>query len=183
MRNKLILTLIIFILVGSMTSPVFAQPGFGMGGMGPGMMEVVNSEYEFLIKMIPHHEEAVYNAKILRDNTNRKKMKKFAKDIIEIQTNEIEEMKKYLNKWYPNKTNNYEYQPMMGDYEGLEGEELDYHFLKDMIFHHMGAVMMAQQFIMKGLDEHKEVYLLATSIRNSQRQEIFMMREWIDNWY
>jgi len=38
MRNKLILTLIIFILVGSMTSPVFAQPGFGMES---GMMEAV----------------------------------------------------------------------------------------------------------------------------------------------
>jgi uncharacterized protein (DUF305 family) len=48
----------------------FAQPGFGpaMMGMGPGMIEPVDSEYEFLIKMIPHHEEAVDKAKILIEN-------------------------------------------------------------------------------------------------------------------
>jgi len=52
-----------------------------------------------------------------------------------------------------------------------------------MVFHHMGAVMMSQQLIVQGLDEHREVYLLARSIRDSQRQEIFMMRDWLDSWY
>jgi len=52
-----------------------------------------------------------------------------------------------------------------------------------MVFHHMGAVMMSQQLIVQGLDEHCEVYLLARSIRDSQRQEIFMMRDWLDSWY
>ncbi len=146
-------------------------------------MESVDSEYEFLIKMIPHHEEAVANAKILRDNTDREKMREFAKDIIEVQNQEIKEMEKYLAEWYPNRTNNYQYQSMMGNYQDLKGEELDYAFLQDMIFHHMGAVMMSQQLIMQGLDEHREVYLLARSIRDSQRQEIFMMRDWLDSWY
>jgi uncharacterized protein (DUF305 family) len=92
-------------------------------------------------------------------------------------------MEKYLSEWYPDRTNNYQYQPMMGNYKGLSGEELDYEFLQDMIFHHMGAVMMSQQFIMHILDEHQSVYLLARSIRDSQRQEIFMMRDWLYNWY
>ncbi|MGM0499948.1 MAG: DUF305 domain-containing protein [Bacillota bacterium] len=186
MKRNLIITLIILAIIGTGVNFAFAQPGPGMmgpGRMGPGMMESVDSEYEFLIKMIPHHEEAVANAKILRDNTNREEMREFAKDIIEVQNQEIEEMEKYLAEWYPNRTNNYQYQPMMGDYEGLTGEELDYYFLEDMIFHHMGAVMMSQQLIRQGLDEHREVYLLARSIRDSQRQEIFMMRDWLDNWY
>jgi uncharacterized protein (DUF305 family) len=186
MKRNLIITLIILLVVGVGASFAFAQPGPGMmgpGNMGPGMMESVNSEYEFLVKMIPHHEEAVRNAKILRDNTNREEMREFAKDIIEVQTQEIEEMEKYLAEWYPNRTNNYQYQPMMGDYQGLSGEELDYYFLEDMIFHHMGAVMMSQQLIMQDLAEHQSVYLLAGSIRDSQRQEIFMMRDWLDKWY
>lgn len=192
MQRNLIITLIILAIIGIGFNFVFAQsgPGFGHGMMGmrpgmmgPGMMESVDSEYEFLIKMIPHHEEAVAKAKILRDNTNRKQMREFAKDIIEVQTQEIEEMEKYLNEWYPDRTNNYQYQPMMGNYEGLSGDELDYEFLQDMIFHHMGAVMMSQQLIMQDLDEHQSVYLLAKSIRDSQRQEIFMMRDWLDNWY
>ena len=144
--------------------------------MRHGIMESVDSEYEFLVKMIPHHEEAVTNAQILRDNTNREEMREFAEDISEVQTREIEEMEQYLAEWYPDRTNNYQYRPMMGNYEGLTGEKLDYVFLEDMIFHHMGAVMMSQQLIMQGLDEHQEVYQLARSISNSQHEEIFMMR-------
>ena len=186
MKRNLIITVVILAVIGAGVNFAFAQPGPGMmgpGRMGPGMMESIDSEYEFLIKMIPHHEEAVTNAKILRDNTNREEMREFAKDIIEVQNQEIEEMEKYLAEWYPNRTNDYQYQPMMGDYQDLKGEELDYAFLQDMIFHHMGAVMMSQQLIMQGLDEHREVYLLARSIRDSQRQEIFMMRDWLDSWY
>jgi len=189
MKRYLIITLIMFLILGAAPTFVLAQPGFGPGGMmgpgmmGHGMMESIDSEYEFLVKMIPHHEEAVYNAKILRDNTNREQMREFAEDIIEVQTKEIKEMEEYLAKWYPDRTNNYQYEPMMGDYEGLKGEELDYYFLQDMIFHHMGAVMMSQQLIIQGLDEHKEVYLLAKSIRDSQRQEIFMMQDWLAEWY
>jgi uncharacterized protein (DUF305 family) len=188
MKRRSLLTLIIFLVIGAF-SIVLAQPGFGPGSMpgpgmmGPGMMESVDSEYDFLVKMIPHHEEAVYNAKILRDNTNREEMLEFARDIIKVQTQEIEEMKKYLAEWYPDRTNNYQYQPMMGDYKNLSGEELDYAFLEDMIFHHMGAVMMSQQLIVQDLAEHRSVYLLAQSIRDSQRQEIFMMRDWLDKWY
>jgi uncharacterized protein (DUF305 family) len=47
----------------------------------------------------------------------------------------------------------------------------------------MGAVMMSQQLIVQDLAEHRSVYLLAESIRDSQRQEIFMMRDWLDRWY
>ena len=183
MKKYLIIAMIILTVFAAGSNPAFAQPGPGMMGMGPGMMDSIDSEYEFLVKMIPHHEEAVYNAKILRDNTNREKMREFAKDIIEVQNQEIKEMEKYLAEWYPNRTNNYQYQPMMGNYEGLTGEELDYVFLEDMIFHHMGAVRMSQQLIMWELAEHREVYLLARSIRDSQREEIFMMSDWLDNWY
>ncbi len=178
MKRNLIIVLFILTVIVTGTNFALAQPGPGFG-----MMESVNSEYEFLIKMIPHHEEAVYNAKILRDNTNREKMREFAEDIIEVQTQEIEEMEKYLAEWYPNRTNNYQYEPMMGNYEDLTGEELDYAFLRNMIFHHMGAVMMSQQLITQELDEHQEVYLLAQSIRDSQLQEIFMMQDWLEEWY
>jgi uncharacterized protein (DUF305 family) len=158
---------------------VLAQPGMGMGQM----MEPINSEYEFLIKMIPHHEEAVYTAKILKENTEREEMKNFADKIIETQSKEIEQMKVWLDKWYADRESEYEYQAMMNDYEGLKGEQLDQIFLKDMIFHHMSAVMMSQQLIIKGLAEHEVVYKLAESIRFNQRKEIFQMREWLVSWY
>lgn len=170
---------VLFLILGLAGNLVLAQPGIGMGQM----MESVNSEYEFLVKMIPHHEEAVYTAKILKEYTERDEMKNFADKIIETQSKEIEQMKEWLNKWYADKENNYEYQSMMCDYEGLKGEQLDQVFLEDMIFHHMSAVMMSQQLIIKGLAEHEEVYKLAKSIRFNQRKEIFQMREWLISWY
>ena len=173
---------IVFLILTIAGSSVLAQPGMGPMGHHQ-MMNSINSEYEFLIKMIPHHEEAVYTAKILKEKTNREEMKKFADKIIETQSREIEQMNEWLDKWYPDRENYYEYQAMMGDYENIEGEQLDQVFLQDMIFHHMAAVMMSQQLIVNGLAEHEEVYNLALSIRTNQRNEIFQMREWLGSWY
>lgn len=178
-KSVLFIMILILVLTGN---SVLAQPG--MGPMGnEQMMESINSEYEFLIKMIPHHEEAVYTAKILKEKTNRQEMKEFAEKIIETQNREIEQMNKWLDKWYADKENYYEYQAMMSDYKELSGNQLDQVFLEEMIFHHMSAVMMSQQLIVKGLAEHEEIYELAKSIRTNQRNEIFQMREWLDKWY
>lgn len=160
------------------------QDGRG-GGMGPGMMGhmgvTVNSEYEFLVHMIPHHEEAVYTAGLLMENTEREEMKKFADEIIRTQSEEIEMMISWLEAWYPEKEHDIDYRPMMRNLESLE-EELDRTFLEDMIFHHMEAVMMSQQLLSQGLAEHEEVNALARNIRNNQRKEIIMMRNWLVRW-
>jgi uncharacterized protein (DUF305 family) len=167
----------------------FAPRGrMGPGMMGPGgtmgpMGAFVNSEYDFLVHMIPHHEEAIFTANILKKNTEREEMKKFADDIIRIQSQEIEQMTTWLAIWYPEKDHNIDYHPMMRPLENLKGEELDQAFLEDMIPHHMEAVMMSQQLISRGLAEHEEVALLAINIRNNQRDEIHMMMNWMSRWY
>ena len=154
--------------------------------MGPGMMRSmgvsVNSEYEFLVHMIPHHEEAILTAEILKENTEREEMKRFAEDIIRTQSEEIELMTAWLEAWYPEKDHHINYQPMMRDLENLTGGTLDRVFLEDMIPHHMEAVMMSQQLLSRGLAEHEEVASLARSIRNTQRDEIRMMRSWMAQW-
>ncbi|MBF7096823.1 DUF305 domain-containing protein [Alkalibacter mobilis] len=156
-------------------------------GMGPGMMrgnfEFVDSEYEYLLHMIPHHEEAVRNAKILRDNTVRSEMQDFAEQIIETQQEEIDLMKEWLEIWYPDRPHEIEYEPMMGNYEGLTGQKLDENFLEDMIPHHIEAVRMSQQLIQQGLAEHVEVEELAISIRSKQMDEIHQMSAWLNEWF
>ncbi len=164
-------------------------PGPGRGRMGPGMMgpggrprqmgAFVNSEYDFLVHMIPHHEEAVYTARILKENTKSEEMKRFAEDIIRTQSEEIELMTTWLEAWYPEEEHDIDYQPMMRDLENLEGEDLDRAFLEDMIPHHMEAVMMSQQLLVRGLAEHEEVASLARNIRDTQRDEIHMMNNWL----
>ena len=163
-------------------------PGFRMPMvMRPGMMRMsgpsINSELDFLIHMIPHHEEAVSAAEILKENTEREEMRQFAEDIIQTQSFEIELMETWLESWYPDeRDHDYDYQPMMRDLEGLKGEELDEAFLVDMIPHHMEAIMMSQQLLVRGLAEHEEVAFLAREIRNTQRQEIHRMMAWLSQW-
>ncbi len=53
----------------------------------------------FVEEMIPHHQMAVMMASMLKNGTQRPEMKKLADDIITSQTNEIEQMRKWLSEW------------------------------------------------------------------------------------
>lgn len=54
----------------------------------------------FLEDMIVHHEGAVDMAKELQKGTKRPELQKMAKDIIDVQTNEISMMKAWLRDWF-----------------------------------------------------------------------------------
>ena len=166
-----------------------SRHGFGMMGpgmMGPGMMGSMNvfvdNEYEFLVHMIPHHEEAVATATHLKENTEREEIREFAEGIIRTQSTEIEQMTTWLENWYPDRSHQVDYQSMMRDLDQLKGDVLDQAFLEDMIPHHMAAIMMSQQLLNRGLAEHEEVEILAINIRNSQQNEIQMMMRWLTSW-
>lgn len=160
-----------------------SRHGFSM--MRPGMMNsmnvFINSEYDFLVHMIPHHEEAVATAMYLKENTEREEIKLFAEGIIRTQSAEIEQMTIWLESWYPDRNHQVDYQPMMRDLDTLKGDELDQAFLEDMIPHHMTAIMMSQQLLNRGLAEHEVVNNLARSISSSQRTEIQLMMNWLNN--
>jgi uncharacterized protein (DUF305 family) len=187
------MTYIIFLLTNNGTDRQNLNngPGWMMGSgmmnsemIDSGMMhESIESEHDYLVHMIAHHEEAVSSANILKANTQREEMKKFADDIIKTQSAEIEQMKIWLNTWYPNEDHAIDYQPMMRDLTNLQGDALDQAFLQDMIFHHMDAVMMSQQLITSGFDKHSEIIPFAETIRNTQRDEIHMMRNWLVEWF
>lgn len=143
----------------------------------------VTSELDFLTHMIPHHEEAVVAAEQLRDGTEREEMRRFAAQIIEVQTNEIEQMQTWLDAWYPGEDHTADYQPMMRDLTGLDPDEIDRAFLEDMIPHHMGAVMMAQQLLTRDLAVNPDIEPFARKIADDQRTEIMQMRRWLAEWY
>jgi hypothetical protein len=56
----------------------------------------------FLEDMIVHHRGAVDMAKLLEAGTNRPEMKKFAADIIRVQTAEIAQMEAWEKSWFGN---------------------------------------------------------------------------------
>ncbi len=154
-------------------------------GMGMGMMASMRpqNEPDYLQKMIPHHEEAIATAKLLKAGTNRPEMRKFADDIIRVQSAEIQQMQAWLDRWYPNQKKQAHYMPMMRDLTNLKGDELDRAFLEDMRMHHMGAIMMSHQLLMRNLAKHDEVNKLAESISTSQRNEIHQMQSWLQSWF
>lgn len=195
---------VLLLLIGMMGYIIFllsnnsnAQPNFqnmsgGMMGSGlmntemmdSGMMQAtIENEHDFLVHMIAHHEEAVASATVLKANTNRAEMKQFADTIITTQTAEINQMKGWLDSWYPNVDHQVDYQPMMRDLTNLKGDAVDQAFLQDMIFHHMDAVMMSQQLITSGYADHQELIPFAQTIRDTQRDEIHMMRNWLAEWF
>jgi len=154
----------------------------GIGAMA-GMGMAVASEFDYLTRMIPHHDEAIATASVLQRGTNRQEMRAFAASIIETQTAEVNQMKAWLATWYPGRDTSVTYEPMMRDLAGLGGDALDQAFLDDMIPHHMMAVMMSQQLLMANLARHGEVVPFAGHIRDVQHREIQTMAAWLRGWF
>lgn len=166
-----------------MSSTPWGGPGRGQGPGGSMMHgHAVGSEFQYLTEMVAHHEEAVAAAAELK-RSNRPQMRAFGESIVENQSAQIEQMNEWLARWYPGRSTDVDYQPMMRDLSGLSGDELDEAFLQDMIGHHMVAVMMSQQLLVRGVADHEEVNRLAESIRDDQHAEIFQMRRWLADWF
>lgn len=156
--------------------------GFGQMGMAGGMT-AVESEFDYLARMIPHHEEAIDSAELLLEGTDRPEMEAFARDIIDTQSAEVAQMQEWLADEYPGRDVSVDYEPMMRDLTGLTGDELDQAFLEDMVGHHMAAVMMSQQLLVGDLAEQPEVVPFAEQIRDGQHAEIIQMRGWLADWF
>ena len=159
--------------------------GAGAGAM-PGMHGMhgtrVASEYAYLAEMVAHHEEAVMAARELQ-RSGRPEMREFGESIVESQTAQIDQMEEWLAEWYPDRSGSVDYRPMMRDLDDLAGDELDRVFLEDMVGHHMAAVMMSQQLLVRGVADHDEVEQLARTIRDDQHEEIFQMQQWMRDWF
>lgn len=97
---------------GASVPDAFAGTGHGMGSgmMHGGMMgdtgdisslEVAKPfDKEFIEQMIPHHQMAIMMAQMLKNSTNRSEMKQLADDIIQAQTDEIDQMREWHKVWY-----------------------------------------------------------------------------------
>lgn len=161
------------------------QPGWqGTGGMMLGGIHGMRAANEdvYLAEMVAHHEEAVAAAQQL-ERSPRAEMREFGDAVVASQSAQIEQMQQWLADWYPDRTEQVAYRPMMRDLTGLSGDRLDRVFLQDMIWHHMAAVMMSQQLLVRGVAEHDQVEALAEAIRDEQHAEIFQMQEWLLEWF
>lgn len=73
-----------------------------MMDMTAGLMGKTGDEFDkvFLDEMIVHHQGAVDMAKMVKQNSKRPEMLKFADDIITVQSREIQMMKGWRAAWF-----------------------------------------------------------------------------------
>jgi uncharacterized protein (DUF305 family) len=153
-----------------------AHPRMGMMGQAG-----TTAEPDYLADMVAHHREAVAAARELT-RSERPAMRRFGKAIVRVQSAQIRWMSVWLADWYPEQPASSDYRPMMRDLSGLSGDRLDRAFLRDMIPHHMVAVMMSQRLLMHGT-AHERLARLARSIRDDQHAEIITMSHWLSRWH
>lgn len=153
-----------------------AGPHHGMHAAG------ITTEFGYLSEMVAHHKEAVTAATELR-RSERPQLRALGQSIVASQTAQIAQMNAWVAKWYPGRSTDVDYQPMMRDLTRLSGDRLDRAFLEDMIPHHMMAVMMSQLLLAHGVADHDEVNALAVSIRDEQHAELFWMQRKLEAWF
>lgn len=153
----------------------------------------------FIEQMIPHHEDAITMAQLAETKAKTPEVKQLAKNIINSQGREIDQMKSWYKDWFgrdlPTGKNVMTQHGMMGGTQsmhmGMMGNEtdsarlenaadFDTTFVEDMIPHHQMAVMMAS--MLKGGSSRPEMRKLADDIIAAQTSEINEMRKWITRW-
>jgi uncharacterized protein (DUF305 family) len=135
----------------------------------------VTSELDFLIQMIPHHQEAIDTSRIILETSTNPALKSLAQTIIDAQEVEIVLMNAWIDTWYPGQRYPHSYAPMMPDLARLRGDARDEAYLIGMIEHHRMAIMMASE--VKAFAPRAEVAALANLITLNQNDEIRQMQD------
>ena len=138
---------------------------------------LVTSERAFIEGMIPHHQEAIDTSReVLDRGGSTTEIRELAENIITAQESEIIQMMEWYEDWYGEVYQDTgEYVPMMRDLSQLSGVELDRVFLEDMVIHHIGAIMMAENI--EPYIEREKMYDLITAIIETQTDEIALMQK------
>ncbi|MFT3744139.1 MAG: DUF305 domain-containing protein [Pyrinomonadaceae bacterium] len=154
--------------------------------------DAAKAEYDvqFLDTMIVHHQGAVDMAKLIPGKALNGELKKLGIQIISSQEKEIAAMREWRAKWFGGKPEalNMEMPGMnasmagmdMKKLGGLSGKAFDVEFVKQMIPHHEGAVVMAKEAQKKS--QKDEIKTLAAGIIRDQEAEILQMKGWLEEW-
>jgi uncharacterized protein (DUF305 family) len=150
-----------------------------------GMMMEIDDE-TFLGAMIEHHEGAVEMAEIALERAERDEIRQMAREIIDAQETEIDQMEHWMSDWYGGGHGDHgvSHEEMGMDLdmdEFRDAEPFDEAFISEMIVHHEGAIEMARAVLES--TERDELREMAEEIIRVQEVEIEQMREWHQDWF
>ncbi len=139
------------------------------------------NEEQFIKDMILHHQEAVDSSMVMLNSENPD-VRGLAEDIVELQQKEIIMLESWLDEWYPmmeQEDTPMKYMKMMPELSETPSKERDVTYLKGMIKHHEGAIMMAEKVLKT--NPRSEVKKLAEDIISVQSTEISSMKKMIND--
>ena len=157
------------------------------------------ADVQFMQHMIMHHAQAVEMTALIDSHTQNKELRSLGARISRSQADEINFMKRWLTaRGEPTSPpmHNMPGMDMSGHSSGHEmlmpgmltakqmdalrkakGEEFDHLFLKGMIQHHNGALIMVKDlFDTAGAGQDAELFNFATDVDSGQRAEIKIMQ-------
>jgi len=159
---------------------------------------ISSKDVEFMQGMIMHHAQAVEMTALIDSHTDSKELRTLGARISRSQSDEIKFMKRWLEtRGQPTTHDMSEMAAMPGmDMSGhqmlmpgmltpkqmdslrnAKGKEFDELFLKGMIQHHNGALIMVKElFDTAGAGQDAELFNFATDVDSGQRAEIRIMQ-------
>jgi uncharacterized protein (DUF305 family) len=160
------------------------------------------ADVQFMQGMITHHAQAVEMTALIESCTGNKEIRSLGARISRSQDDEIKFMKRWLasrghpisqavhdthHKHMSHRNLSHDIMPGMLTAEQMEalrkakGEKFDELFLKGMIQHHDGALIMVKDlFDAAGAGQDAELFNFATDVDSGQRAEIRIMQNMLE---
>jgi len=150
------------------------------------------ADVQFMQGMIMHHAQAVEMTALIESHTDNKELRALGERISRSQSDEISFMKRWLTArgeptspatHHMHTPSHHELMPgmlsakQMDALKKAKGKEFDELFLKGMIQHHDGALIMVKQlFDTAGAGQDAELFNFASDVDSGQRAEIKVMQ-------
>ena len=152
-------------------------------------VQATKADIEFMQGMIHHHLQAIDMANLLAENTQSDDMRKLGLRISLSQADEIKMMRRWLEVrgqvGPDDHANHMPGAPMMpgmlspeemAQLAAAKGRDFDILFLRGMIKHHIGALVMVDDlFKTEGAGQQSEIFAFATDVEADQRADIDRM--------
>lgn len=138
----------------------------------------ITNDQEFIINMIPHHQEAVDTSAYLLTRTEDPEIKEFLQSVIDVQTKEVDQMKQWYKEWFNQPYQDQgSYMQMMPNLTVIKGAALEKAYIDGMIKHHQGAIKMANEI--KPITQRDELQQMSDNIIDTQSKEVDQLQLWL----
>jgi uncharacterized protein (DUF305 family) len=192
-QRPILAVVVLALLAGASSSASAQAGGHSMHGMHapeiviPAGAGYTKADVEFMQGMIAHHAQAIVMARLAESNGANPQVLKLSRKIDQSQVPEIQIMQEWLRQYkqFAPDTSSWRHMSMTGmltteqlkELEEARGVDFDRAFLKYMIMHHEGALIMVDElFAAPMAGQEVDVSVFANEVVTAQTGEIGIMR-------